>query len=73
MILIMDLIEVFKILNGFDHVDEKKFFLRAAGCISGHNLKLVKPGCRLDCRKFAFSELLIYGISCQKMLLHVTQ
>jgi hypothetical protein len=54
-----NLIEVFKILKGFDHVDEKKIFLRAEGCIRGHDLKLVKPGCHLDCREFAFSNRVI--------------
>ena len=49
-----DLIEVFKILKGFDNVEEKRFFVRAEGCTRGHDLKLVKPSCRLDCRKFAF-------------------
>ena len=49
-----DLIEVYKILKGFDHVDEKQFFTRASGSTRGHDLKLVKPRCRLDCRKFFF-------------------
>ena len=33
-----------------------KFFIRAEGCTRGHGLKLVKPRCRLDCRRFSFSH-----------------
>jgi hypothetical protein len=29
------------------------------GCTRGHELKLFKPSCRLDCRKYAFSNRII--------------
>jgi hypothetical protein len=58
------LIEVYKILKGFDRVDEKKFFMRASGGTRGHDLKLVKPRCRLDCRKFSFSNRVINLWNC---------
>ena len=43
-----DLIEGFKIMKGFDKVEEQHFLNRAVGCTRGHDLKLVKPRCRLD-------------------------
>jgi hypothetical protein len=51
-----DLIEVFKLLKGIEDVTEVltiDFFIREKGVLGGHNLKLVKPTCRLiDCRKY---------------------
>jgi hypothetical protein len=29
------------------------------GCTRGHELELFKPSCRLDCRKYAFSNRII--------------
>jgi ribonuclease P/MRP protein subunit RPP40 len=46
-----DLIEVFKILRGIDNVDERLFFSKAISNTRGHDLKLYKHSCRLDCRK----------------------
>lgn len=54
-----DLIEVFKIFKGFDDIDYSKFFELSNSCTRGHSLKLFKPGCRLDCRKFTFSQRVI--------------
>ena len=55
-----DLIEVFKIMKGFDKVEEQHFFNRAVGMRTrGHDLKLSKPRCRLDCRKFCFSHRVV--------------
>jgi hypothetical protein len=54
-----DLIEVFKILRGIDNVDERLFFSRAISHTRGHDLKLYKQGCRLDCRKFCFSHRVV--------------
>ena len=51
-----DLIEVFKIFKGFDDIDLGIFFDLSKSRTRGHCLKLFKPGCRLDCRKFAFSH-----------------
>jgi hypothetical protein len=50
---------VFKILKGIEDVKEERFFIRKKGCTRGHDLKLVKPSCRLDCRKYAFSNRVI--------------
>ena len=50
-----DLIEMFKIIKGFDNVDYKRFFFQLSdNRLGGHSLKLFKSGCRLDCRKFSF-------------------
>ena len=38
-----DLIEVFKIIKGFDKVDYLKFFHLSTTGLRGHNLKLFKP------------------------------
>jgi ribonuclease P/MRP protein subunit RPP40 len=54
-----DLIEVFKILKGIEDVKEERFFTREKGCTRGHELKLFKPSCRLDCRKYVFSNRVI--------------
>ena len=54
-----DLIEVFRILKGFEDVDASKFFVKAEGCTRGHDLKLIKPRCRLDCRRFSFSHRIV--------------
>ena len=54
-----DLIEVFKILKGFDDVDVQNFFALSNTGTRGHSLKLFKYGCRLDCRKFAFSNRIV--------------
>ena len=51
-----DLIEVFKLFKVFDKVDVNRFFTRNAGVTRGHDLKVFKYGCRLDCRKFYFSN-----------------
>jgi ribonuclease P/MRP protein subunit RPP40 len=49
-----NLIEVFKIMKGMDDVNMKQFFTIEKGCTRGRELKLFKPSCRLDCRKYAF-------------------
>jgi len=54
-----DLIEVFKILKGFDLVDSTRFFTRNVGVTRGHELKLLKAGCRLDCKRFAFGHRVV--------------
>jgi hypothetical protein len=54
-----DLIEVFKILKGMDYVAEQIFFSRAVGNTRGHELKLFKPSCKLDCRKYCFSHRVV--------------
>jgi hypothetical protein len=54
-----DLIEMFKILKRIEDVKEERFFTIEKGCTRGHELKLFKPSCRLDCRKYAFSNRVI--------------
>ena len=52
-----DQIEVFKIMHGIEGVDREKFFkLKAERRTRGHNLALNKEQCRLDIRKYAFSQ-----------------
>ena len=51
-----DLIEVFKIFKGFDDLDPFTFFELSTAPTRGHFLKLVKPRCRLDVRKFSFAH-----------------
>jgi ribonuclease P/MRP protein subunit RPP40 len=48
-----DLIEVFKIMKGLEDVNKDKFFTVITGCTRGHELKLFKPSCRLDFRKYS--------------------
>jgi len=53
-----DLIEMFKILSGREKVDYQQFFeISARPCdLRGHRLKLFKPRCRLNCRRFSYSQ-----------------
>jgi ribonuclease P/MRP protein subunit RPP40 len=53
------LIEVFKIMKGLENVNKEQIFIMDKGCTRGHELKLFKPSCRLDCRKYAFSNRII--------------
>ncbi|XP_071489873.1 uncharacterized protein [Diadema antillarum] len=51
-----DLIQMFKILKGFDRVDPSKFFQLASGSTTrGHGLKLVKQRIHSSLRQSAFS------------------
>jgi ribonuclease P/MRP protein subunit RPP40 len=52
-----DLIEV--ILKGMEDVKKEQFFTMEKGCTRGHELKLFKPSCHLDYRKYAFSNRVI--------------
>jgi hypothetical protein len=55
-----EVIEAFKILKGFDQVDEEHFFTRThIPQTRGHNMKLSKSHCRLDIRKFFFSQKVV--------------
>ncbi|MGE5822000.1 MAG: RNA-directed DNA polymerase [Nitrososphaerota archaeon] len=54
-----DLIEVFKIFKGLDKLDPLKFFELSNAPTRGHSLKLVKPRCRLDVRKFSFAQRVV--------------
>ena len=50
-------IEVFKIVNGYEDVDRNMFFkLKEVSRTRGHKAVLVKEQCRLDTRKYSFSQ-----------------
>ena len=52
-----DHIEVFKILKGHENIDRNMFFsLEKDSRTRGHEVKLVKDQCRLDIRKYSFSQ-----------------
>ena len=55
-----DQIEVFKIVNGYEEVDRNMFFkLKEGSRTRGHKAALVKEQCRLDMRKYTFSQRVI--------------
>ena len=54
-----DLIEVFKICKGFDIIEPSLIFTFSTAPAGGHTLKLVKPRCHLDIRKFLFAHRVI--------------
>ena len=52
-----DQIEVSKILNGYENIDRNVVFsLKKDSRTRGHEVKLVKDQCRLDIRKYSFSQ-----------------
>ena len=52
-----DQIEVFKIVNGYEDVDRNMFFkLKEGSRTRGHKSALVKEQCRMDMRKYSFSQ-----------------
>ena len=52
-----DQIEVFKILNGYENIDRNIFFsVKEERRTRGHGITLAKKQCRLDIRKFSFSQ-----------------
>ena len=54
---LLDQIEVFKIVNGYENVDRNMFFKLTEGSRTrGHKAALVKEQCRLDMRKYSFSQ-----------------
>ena len=54
-----DQIEVFQIVNGYEDVDRNMFFKLKEGRTRGHKAALVKEQCRLDMRKYSFSQRVI--------------
>ena len=55
-----DHIEVFKIVNGYEDIDRNMFFkLKEGSRTSAHKAALVKEQCRLDMRKYSFSQRVI--------------
>ena len=52
-----DQIEVFNILNRYDNIDRNMFLsLKKDNRARGHGATLVKDQCRLDIRKYSFSQ-----------------
>ena len=51
-----DQIEVFKIVNGYEDFDRNMFFKLEGSRTRGHKAALVKEQCRLDIRKYSFSQ-----------------
>ena len=55
-----DQIEVFKIVNGYEDVDGNMFFkLKEGSRTRGNKAALVKEQCRLDMRKYSFSQRVV--------------
>ena len=55
-----DQIEVFKIVNGYEDVDRNMFFnFKEGSRTRGHKAALVKEQCKLDMRKYSFSQRVI--------------
>jgi len=54
-----DLVETFKILNGFYNINKGLFFDLDDGGRTGHEKKLLKRRFRLDTRKFVFSNRVV--------------
>ena len=54
-------IEVFKIYNGYENIDRNMFFLlKKNSRTRGYEVTLIKDQCRLDIRKYSFSQRTIY-------------
>ena len=52
--------EVFKIVIGYEDIDRNTFFkLKEGSRTRGHKAALVKEQCRLDMRKYSFSQRVI--------------
>ena len=58
-----DLIEVYKILHGLDHLEAAKFFSLSTTSTRGHSLKLFKKSMwkGLQLRKYFFSQRVIHN------------
>ena len=54
-----DLIEVFKILKGFEGIEEKLFFKRHISNTRGHSMKLYKDRVNKDILKYSFANRVI--------------
>ena len=54
-----DLIEMFKIMKGIYKVDKTKLFEINKDSTRGHNLKIRKKQCRLNLRKYFFTQRIV--------------
>ena len=50
---------MFKIVNDYEDVDRNMFLLKEGSRTRGHKAALVKEQCRLDMRKYSFSQRVI--------------
>ena len=55
----VDVIEIFKIIKGFDKVNYLKLFHLSTTGLRGHNLKLFKPSFKRNVGKYTFSNRVI--------------
>jgi len=63
------MLEVYKILKGFEGTDEMTFFQRRLGSTRGHDLKLFKKRVKLDVGNLASEiEFVTSGTGCQSCL-----
>ena len=53
-----DLIEVFKIIKGFDKMDYPKFYHLSTTGLRSHNLKLFKPFCKHNVGKYTSNRVI---------------
>ena len=53
------MIEVFKIIKGFENIDRDQFFMFSNTVTRGHEYKLFKNSVRTDTGKFLFSHRVI--------------
>ena len=51
-----DLIEVYKIFNGLDSLDSRRYFVRDVGVTRGHSFKLFKKRVSLDVGRYKFGN-----------------
>ena len=54
-----DIIETYKILNSIDIVDSDNLFQINTSRTRGHNQKIYKKHCRLNIRKYSFSQRVV--------------
>ena len=54
-----DLTEVFKILKGYENIDQEVFLDMSQSSLRGHSFKLNKKKVRLDVAKFSFSNRVV--------------
>ena len=54
-----DMVETYKILNDVDHVQHEKIFPIRTSNTRGHKHKIFKKNCRLNIRKYSFSQRIV--------------
>jgi len=57
--LVGNLIKAFKMFKGFDNLDPFMFFELNTAPVRGHSVKLVKPRCCLDVKKYSFAHRVV--------------